>query len=119
MPASVKSILRIDMPIIVRLGEKVMKAREVTALQPGAIIELPKLADETLELLVNNKVIGTGNAVKVGENFGLCLDYVGDLKTRIKAMGDAETGDDADFELGGDIDADALAEQLLREQGIE
>ena len=57
------------------------------ALAPGAILELPKLADEELEVLVNNKPIGLGTAVKVGENFGIRITYVGDLRHRINALG--------------------------------
>jgi hypothetical protein len=40
-----------------------------------------------LELRVNNKAIGTGQAVKVGENFGLRITFMGDLKERITALG--------------------------------
>ena len=40
---------------------------------PGAIIELPKLADEPLEIMVGRKTIGYGRAVKVGENFGVSI----------------------------------------------
>lgn len=116
MPASIRSVLRIDMPIIVRMGEKAMRAKEVTALQPGSIIELPKNSEDPLELMVNNKVIGTGNAVKVGENFGLRIEFIGDLKTRIEAMGDDH--EESEFHLDASVDADALAEQLLAEQGF-
>ena len=47
-------------------------------------------ADDELELLVNNKPIGAGTAVKVGENYGLRVTYVGDLQERIAAMANAE-----------------------------
>lgn len=66
-----------------------MTINEVLSLAPGAIIELPKGADEELEILVNNKAIGSGFAVKVGENFGLKVAYIGDVKKRIQALGAA------------------------------
>jgi flagellar motor switch/type III secretory pathway protein FliN len=53
----------------------------------GAIIEFAKSSDEPLELLINNKPIGVGEAVKVGENLGLRLTQIGDVKTVIKSMG--------------------------------
>ena len=115
MPANIRDLMKIDVPIIVRMGEKTMKTGEVTALQPGSIIELPKSAEEPLELLVNNKCVGTGSAVKVGENFGIRLEFVGDLRARIQAMGDAPASAPADE---SEADADALAEQLLAAQGI-
>ena len=64
-----------------------MTVNEVLNLVPGAIIELPKKADEELDLMVNNKQIGVGAAVKVVENFGLRISYIGDLKERIAALG--------------------------------
>jgi flagellar motor switch protein FliN/FliY len=87
MPADLGAILNLEVPLIVVLGERRMRVSEVMGLAAGAIIELPKKADEELSLLVNNKAIGTGLAVKVGENFGLRITYVGDLKERIDAMG--------------------------------
>jgi flagellar motor switch protein FliN/FliY len=87
VPSDLRPILRLEVPVIVVLGWKSMPVREVTALSPGSIIELPKKADEELELLINNKAIGTGTAVKVGENFGVRITYIGDLRQRVTAMG--------------------------------
>ena len=42
---------------------------------------------DDLDVRVNNKIIGTGNAVKVGENYGIRMSYVGDLSDRISALG--------------------------------
>jgi flagellar motor switch protein FliN/FliY len=82
-------ILKLEVPIVVRLGERTLDVSDVLALVPGAIIELPKNAESELDLLVNNKPIGCGVAVKVGENFGLKLTYIGDVRARIDAMGAA------------------------------
>jgi hypothetical protein len=38
-------------------------------------------------MLANNKLIGKGNAVKVGENFGIILTKVGSMKETIKKLG--------------------------------
>jgi flagellar motor switch protein FliN/FliY len=104
MPSELTAALRLEVPVIVRLGERTMTVSEVTALTPGAIIELPKNADAELDLLVNNKQIGTGVAVKVGENFGLRIAYIGDVRTRIAALG----GQDAAPEDGAESLADIL-----------
>lgn len=66
-----------------------MPLGDILAIIPGAIIELPKAADEELDLLVNNKPIGSGTAVKVGENFGIRISYVGNVAERIAALGKA------------------------------
>jgi flagellar motor switch protein FliN len=87
MASELAAVLRLEVPVIVRLGERRMPLREVLALVPGSIIELPKSAEAELDLLVNNKQIGVGAAVKVGENFGLRITYLGDVRQRIQAMG--------------------------------
>ncbi|MEM9165983.1 MAG: FliM/FliN family flagellar motor C-terminal domain-containing protein [Planctomycetota bacterium] len=107
-----QSILMLEVPIIVRLGERPMKLSETTALTPGSIIELSIQADEELDLLVNNVPIGRGSAVKVGENFGLNIAFIGDLATRIGALGGQVPPGDA-AESDPDADAAALAEQFL------
>ncbi len=87
MAGDLVRILRLEAPIIVQLGERQMRMREVMSMMPGTIIELPKPADSELELFVNNKAVGSGSAVKVGENFGIRISYIGNLKDRIEAMG--------------------------------
>lgn len=87
MAADLKAVKKLEVPVIVQLGERRMTVAEVRGLCPGAIIEVPKQADDELDLLVNNRPIGTGHAVKVGENFGIRVTFVGDVKDRIKAMG--------------------------------
>jgi flagellar motor switch protein FliN len=85
--ANLDQILKLDVPIVVRLGEKDMNVGSVLGLVPGSIIELPKNAQSELDLLVNNKAMGCGVAVKVGENFGIRLTFLGDIRSRIDAMG--------------------------------
>ena len=95
MGSKINAILELEVPVIVLLGERQMRLSEILSLTPGAIIELTKDAEDPLELMVNNKQIGTGSAVKVGENFGIRVTQVGDLKDRILAMGSPEKADEA------------------------
>ena len=85
--AELQRILRLEVPVIVKLAERRLMLSEVMRLGTGAIIEFFKSSDEPLELLINNKVIGVGETVKVGENFGLRITQVGDLKQVIKSLG--------------------------------
>lgn len=91
MPSDLRSILNLEVPVIVLLGERRIRVSAVTGWVPGAIVELPKQSEEELQILVNNKVVGTGVAVKVGENFGVRITYIGDIKNRIQALGEVET----------------------------
>ncbi len=72
--------------MIVRLAERKLSMSEVLRLGVGAIIEFSKSSDEPLELLINNKPIALGVTVKVGENFGLQISQVGDVKQVIRSL---------------------------------
>lgn len=80
-------ILRLQVPVIVKLAERRLSMSEVLRLGTGAIIEFSKASDEPLELLINNRTIGVGETVKVGENFGLRITQIGDVKSLIRSLG--------------------------------
>jgi len=79
-------ILKMQVPMIVKLAERKLPLAEVMRLGNGAIIEFIKRSDEPLELLVNNKAVAVGETVKVGENFGLRITQIGDLKSMIQSL---------------------------------
>ncbi|MEM1185746.1 MAG: FliM/FliN family flagellar motor switch protein [Planctomycetota bacterium] len=111
MPAPIDTIHSLEVPIVVLLGERQMTVSGVLALSPGSIIELPKPAEDELDLLVNNRKIGRGAAVKLGENFGIRITAIGDEQERLDAVIDED-----DEGLMSDSDAAALAEALLSGQ---
>lgn len=83
----VTRILRIRVPAIVQLASRRMNISAVRKLSLGMIIEFYKGIDDPLELLINNHPVGKGEAVKVGEHFGLRVTEIRDAATRIKSMG--------------------------------
>src|SRR5438046_5306832 len=85
-----KRILQLEVPVIVKLAERKLTMSEVMRLGTGAIIEFSKSSNEPLELLINNKPIGVGETVKVGENFGLRITQIGDVKQIIESMAGAK-----------------------------
>ncbi|MBO6740695.1 MAG: FliM/FliN family flagellar motor switch protein [Phycisphaerales bacterium] len=103
-----RRINKIEVPFVVVLGERPIKLRDILTWVPGSIVELSKEADEELEIRINNKTIGNGTAVKVGENFGVQVNYCGDPKQRIEAMGDNASASSSD-----EVDAEAMAAALL------
>lgn len=90
MHTEIDTILKLKVPLLVMVGECRMAVEDVLALGPGAILELERPADSDLNLMVNNKVIGFGQAVKVGENFGIKITQVDSAQERISAMGDED-----------------------------
>lgn len=89
MPRDVKSILSLEVPVVVVLAERTLTVGEVLGLRPGSILEVTKTAEEDLALRINNRDVGAGTAVKVGENFGLRIASIGSQETRVEALGSA------------------------------
>jgi len=93
MTPDLTTILKLRVPVIVQIGRRSMSMEDVLALQPGAILELDKSADDELSLLINNKPVGMGSAVKVGENFGVRVTQAGSARQRIQALSEDASGE--------------------------
>lgn len=87
MSTDVRTILRLQVPVIVQIGRRAISMDEVLAFAPGAILEMDKSSEEELDLLVKNKRIGRGTAVKVGENFGIRITSIDSPQRRVEALG--------------------------------
>lgn len=93
MPTDPSRVMGLDVPIIVRLAERKATVEELLGIVPGAILDLERDAEDELDLLVNNKHLGSGIAVKIGENFGIQVTWIGDEEERLDAM-EEDAGDD-------------------------
>lgn len=80
-------IQKLRVPVIVRLAQRQMAISHIRGLSIGAIIEFEKSVEEPLDLLVNNRQVGRGVCVKVGENFGVQLTEIADRPQRVRSLG--------------------------------
>ena len=71
LPPYTRSLLRIKVPVVVTLAEKRQKLGRIVEIGPGSILQFDKSCDEMLNLEVGNQPIACGEAVKVGDKFGL------------------------------------------------
>ncbi|MGA2253214.1 MAG: FliM/FliN family flagellar motor switch protein [Thermoguttaceae bacterium] len=71
LPPYTRSLLRIKVPVVVTLAEKRQKLSRIVELGPGSIIQFDKSCEEMLDLEVGNQAVASGEAVKVGDKFGL------------------------------------------------
>ena len=90
MATDIATILKLTVPLIVLVGQRQTPLNDILALGPGAILELNRSSEDDLDLLVNNKTIGKGTVVKVGENFGIRITRIDSKEQRIEAMGEAD-----------------------------
>ena len=71
LPAYSQSLLRIPVSALVVLAQKRQTFGRIVEFGPGEIIQFDKTCDEMLELHVGGRSIAVGEAVKVGDKFGL------------------------------------------------
>lgn len=68
----------IDVRLTVELGRKQMRLRDVLSLGENSIVELDRLTDDPLDILVNGKLIARGEVVAQGNRFAIrVLELVG------------------------------------------
>lgn len=83
----IQRILKMPVPVTVRLAERKIAVEALLGMTVGTIIEFDVPFDSDLTLQVGNRTIGHGQAVKVGESFGLRLSRVGTVEERVGALG--------------------------------
>ena len=71
LPSYSRSLLHIKVPVVVTLASKKQSVDQIVQLGPGSIIQFEKACEEMLELAVGGHPIAEGEAVKVGDKFGL------------------------------------------------
>jgi len=80
-------ILDVPLNLSVELGRSKMVINDLLQLARGSIIELSKLAEEPLDVLVNGKMIARGEVVVVNDKFGIRLTDVISPTERIQNLG--------------------------------
>ena len=71
LPSYTRSLLHIEVPVVVTLAAKKQIIGQILELGTGSIIHFDKSCDEMLDLSVGEHRIAQGEAVKVGDKFGL------------------------------------------------
>ena len=71
MPANLNLFLDVPVGVTVQLGSCQLSMREVLQLNAGSVVQLDKLADAPVEVLVNDKLVARGEVVVVENKFGI------------------------------------------------
>lgn len=79
-------ILDVPLEISVVLGRTKKNVNEILNLGTGSLVELEKLAEEPVDILVNGKQIATGEVVVVNENFGVRITAILSNAERVKNL---------------------------------
>jgi flagellar motor switch protein FliN/FliY len=83
---NISLIMDVKLPVRVRIGKKRMLLKDVLNMDIGSVIELNQLANDPLEILVDNHVIAEGEVVIVDGNFGVQITTIGSKKDRLTQL---------------------------------
>ncbi|MFC1767515.1 flagellar motor switch protein FliN [Candidatus Margulisiibacteriota bacterium] len=71
-----KTLGDIPLQVTVELGTTDMTLKEILSLKEGSVIELNKLAGESLDLKVSDQLVAQGEVIVVDENYALKITNV-------------------------------------------
>ncbi|RJX67485.1 flagellar motor switch protein FliN [Vibrio sinensis] len=80
------TILDIPVTISMEVGRSQISIRNLLQLNQGSVVELERLAGESLDVLVNGTLIAHGEVVVVNDKFGIRLTDVISQTERIKKL---------------------------------
>lgn len=79
-------ILDIPVEVAVEIGRTKLNIRNLLQLNQGSIVELNRLAGESLDVLVNGTLVAHGEVVVVNDKFGVRLTDVVSAHERIRKL---------------------------------
>ncbi|EJN6960040.1 TPA: flagellar motor switch protein FliN [Photobacterium damselae] len=80
------SILDIPVTISMEVGRTQISIRNLLQLNQGSVVELDRIAGESLDVMVNGTLIAHGEVVVVNDKFGIRLTDVISQTERIKKL---------------------------------
>ncbi|MFL0197083.1 flagellar motor switch phosphatase FliY [Clostridium sp. WILCCON 0269] len=86
MPRNIDLILDVPLEISVVLGRTKKNIRDILNLGTGSLVELDKLTEEPVEILVNGKKVAYGEVIVIDENFGVRIKSIVSNEDRISSL---------------------------------
>ena len=83
---NIAMLLDVKMQVRVRIGHKKMLLKDVISMDIGSVVELNQLANDPLDILVDDKVIAKGEVVIIDGNFGVQITEIGTKKERLEKL---------------------------------
>ncbi|DAB27727.1 MAG TPA: flagellar motor switch protein FliN [Sulfurimonas sp. UBA10385] len=84
--SNIALIMDVKLPVKVRIGKKKMILKDVLNMDIGSVVELNQLANDPLEILVDDHVIAEGEVVIVDGNFGVQITTIGTKRERLNQL---------------------------------
>ena len=84
--ANLDVILNIPVEVALELGRTKMDLRDLLQLGQGSVVELERMIDEPLDVLVNGTLVAHGEVVVVDNKFGIRLTDIISPEKRVQSF---------------------------------
>ena len=80
-------LYEVPLQVSVEVGRARILHKDLLQMGEGYVVELDKMAGEPLDLYVNGRLIARGEAVRIGDKFGIKLTEVVSQSDRLEKLG--------------------------------
>ena len=84
VPRNLDLIMDVPLEFTVVLGKSRRTVKDILSLGAGSVVELDKMTDEPLEILVNGKLVAEGEVVVINESFGIRITNIMSKEERVR-----------------------------------
>lgn len=84
VPRNLDLIMDVPLEFTVVLGKSRRTIKDILSLGSGSVVELDKMTDEPLEILVNGKLVAEGEVVVINESFGIRITNILSKEERLR-----------------------------------
>lgn len=84
VPRNLDLIMDVPLEFTAVLGKSRRTIKDILSLGAGSVVELDKMTDEPLEILVNGKLVAEGEVVVINESFGIRITNIMSKEDRVR-----------------------------------
>jgi flagellar motor switch protein FliN/FliY len=83
---NIERLLDVELDVVVRFGLTHLPLREAARLGTGSMIELNRMVDEPVDLLINGHQMGRGEVVVIDDYYGVRITQIGTPEERSQTL---------------------------------
>jgi flagellar motor switch protein FliN/FliY len=79
-------LLDVNLPVSISFGKALLPMKDVLKLTTGSIVELNRVLNDPVEVLVNHCLIARGEVVVVEGNYGIRIQEIASRQDRLRSV---------------------------------
>jgi flagellar motor switch protein FliN/FliY len=86
MANEIKMLLDVSMPVSVQLGHTTMSIRDLLNLKKGSVVELTRMAGESVDIFIGGKLLAKGEVTVVDDRLAIRVAQLLGEKEKFKQL---------------------------------